>query len=209
MSDPLVKLFENPAELLQADKGDILERIVEALFARLPGWKAKRPSKTNKPDQGLDVEAISPSGTRYLIQCKNLSSPAGAGVVRITHAAKDIHCTNKAIVICPSGFTEPALRDATLLGVFAWGSEELRLLYKGAFSEDALKQLGIWEAPLPSPNAQRKTPKFSLPRPFISVKRKAVYAGLATFSALILLALFVQSSLGVKAHPGVRLKRWS
>ncbi len=201
MSDPLVKLFEDPAELLQADKGDLFERIVEALFARLPGWKAKRPSKTNTPDQGLDVEAISPFGTRYLIQCKNLASPADASVVRLTHAAKDIHFATKAIVICPSGFTEPALRDAKLLGVLAWGSEELRLLYKAAFSEEALKQLGIWEAPPPPPKTQRRTPRFSLPRPLINVERKAFYAGLVAFAALALLAIAIQSSLGSKSPP--------
>jgi len=201
VSDPLVKLFEDPAELLQADKGDLLERIVEALFARLPGWKAKRPSKTNEPDQGLDVEAISPSGTRYLIQCKNLASPASASVVRLTHAAKDIHFANKAIVICTSGFTEPALQDAKLLGVFAWGPEELRLLYKAASSEDALKQLGIWEAPPPPPNVQRKAPKFSLPRPVINVESRAFYAGLLAFAVLMLLALVVQSSLGGRGSP--------
>ncbi|MFX7918609.1 restriction endonuclease, partial [Acinetobacter baumannii] len=79
--------------------------------------------------------------------CKNLSTPADANLVRLTHAAKDLHRAHKGILICPSGFTKPALENAEALRVMTWGPEELRLLYHAASSEAAMRKLGLWEAP--------------------------------------------------------------
>ncbi len=146
-ADPLLKLLEDPAYLVRADRGELLEVLVEALFARLPGWKASRPSRTNTPDNGLDVAVRSPQGRFYLIQCKNLSTPADASLVRLTYAAKDLHRAHKAILICPAGFTKPALENAQSLGVMTWGPNELKLLYQAASSDAALRKLGLWEAP--------------------------------------------------------------
>lgn len=195
--DPLLKLLEDPAYLVQADRGELLEVVVQALFARLPGWKASRPSQTNAPDNGLDVEAISPQGKRYLIQCKNLSTPADANLVRLTHAAKDLHRTHKGILICPSGFTKPALENAEALGVLTWGPEELRLLYQAASSEAAMRKLGLWEAP--------KSPGFwdglaiHFKNWLAQTRKETLYVGIAILIVLGFLFLLTQGSSPQKA----------
>lgn len=196
-ADPLLKLLEDPAYLVQADRGELLEVLVEALFARLPGWKASRPSKTNAPDNGLDVEVRSPQGRYYVVQCKNLSTPADASLVRLTYAAKDLHRAHKAILICPSGFTKPALENAESLGVMTWGPNELKLLYQAASSDAALRKLGLWEAPKPPPWWKRLGETFA--NLFTTTRKQALYLFIATAIVLGFFVLLMQSSSPVGA----------
>lgn len=147
--DPLEELFSDPAQLLRwsEKRGELLERVVEALFRRLPHWKASRPSSTNTPDRGVDIVVISPLGKRFLVQCKDLSNPVPREVVSQAYGDLQLNKLDEAIVISPSGFSEPAQLAAQELGVRLWGPEELKLLFQAAKSERALRALGLWEQP--------------------------------------------------------------
>ncbi len=198
MKDPLLKLLEDPAYLVQADRGELLEALVEALFARLPGWKASRPSRTHTPDNGLDVAVRSPQGRFYLVQCKNLSTPADASLVRLTYAAKDLHRAHKAILICPAGFTKPALENAQSLGVMTWGPNELKLLYQAASSDAALRKLGLWEAPKPTWWERLNR---SLVNLLATTRKEAAYVAIAAGIVLGFFVILMLSSSAKGRHP--------
>ena len=88
--------------------GEEFERALRLLLER-EGWRVELTPRTG--DYGADL-VISREGQRVVVQAKRWKKPAGIRAVQEALGARDRYRAEDAWVICPSGFTQAAVRQA-------------------------------------------------------------------------------------------------
>jgi HJR/Mrr/RecB family endonuclease len=113
-----------------------LEHHVAAVIAALPGWKAE--ATRGGSDQGADVIATSPRGTRVAIQVKHYAKNVSNGAVQEIVAAKAIYkCIEAVVFTSGPGYTKSAIELARANGVKLWGPDDLFRLQAQASAKQA------------------------------------------------------------------------
>lgn len=96
------------AERVSQMSGEEFERALRLLLER-EGWRVELTPRTG--DYGADL-VISREGQRVVVQAKRWKKPAGIRAVQEALGARDKYRAEEAWVICPSGFTKAAVRQA-------------------------------------------------------------------------------------------------
>ena len=106
-----------------AKLGDEYQEIVGAVAQALdPGASVKVGQWIEGPDGKRDLDAevrgtVDGSPSFVLIECKDWAKPVGIGVVDALDSKRRDLNTDRAIIYSNSGFTAPALRKATRVGI--------------------------------------------------------------------------------------------
>jgi Restriction endonuclease len=177
------------------------ERYIADRFSDL-GWLASEQPHRNS----FDVEAISPTGKRYLLEVKykeQNDNPTPLDAVRQILPAKLALRPDLAIVVTssPKGFTRDAKKFAAQHGIALWTVDELQIMADAASSGEltALPSIGL-EVPPPLPLASRTvqtTQPRTTPPLHIFWKGLVVVLWLGILGSVFLPSLQTNAGLGI------------
>lgn len=101
-----------------------LELHVAGVIAALPGWRAE--ATPGSADQGADVIATGPSGTRVAVQVKHYRNAVGNKAVQEIVASKAFYrCAHAVVVTSGPGYTRAAHELAEANAVPLWTAHDL------------------------------------------------------------------------------------
>jgi restriction system protein len=124
----LAQMVTPPKKDVAKMNGKQFEQHVFEIF-QTAKWHPQQTPQSG--DSGADVLATSPKGIRYAIECKNWKKTIGNEVVRSINSGKQIYKCNKVVIVSArSEFTEPARKQAKILGVTLLRLDQLEFWIK-------------------------------------------------------------------------------
>lgn len=106
---------EHIASISRRIKGFNYEAEIEKMLQNL-GYNAEKTTKVG--DFGVDIILTENNGEKTAIQCKKQDDPASVSAIQEVYAGGRFYDCTRFAVICPSGFSNPAIIMARKLGVY-------------------------------------------------------------------------------------------